>query len=91
MDYIKKIRKLLDSKTKSKLLWLVAFSIFLSIVETIGISAIMPFIDIATNFDTIHSNQYYQWAFELFDFENSINGNVNFAIAFGLTLFGFYL
>ncbi len=91
MNYIKKIRKLLDSKTKNKLLWLVVFSIFLSIVETIGISAIMPFIDIATNFDTIHSNQYYQWAFELFGFENDINGNVNFAIAFGLTLFGFYL
>jgi ATP-binding cassette subfamily B protein len=51
----------------------------------------MPFIDIATNFDTIHSNQYYQWAFELFGFENNTNGNVNFAIAFGLTLFGFYL
>ena len=91
MEYIKKIRKLLDSKTKSKLLWLVVFSIFLSIVETIGVSAIMPFIDIATNFNTIHSNQYYQWAFEFFGFENGINGNVNFAIAFGLTLFGFYL
>ena len=91
MNYIKKLRELLDSKTNHKLLWLVAFSIFVSIVETIGISAIMPFIDIATNFDNIHSNQYYQWAFEFFGFENSVNGNVNFAITFGLALFGFYL
>jgi ATP-binding cassette, subfamily B, bacterial PglK len=91
MDYIKKLKELLDIETKRKLMWLVAFSIFVSIVETIGITAIMPFIDIATNFDNIHSNQYYQWVFNFFDFNNSENGNVNFSIAFGLTLIGFYL
>jgi len=87
MEYFRKLRGLLDKNTKRELLWLVAFSIFVSIVETIGISAIMPFIDIATNFDTIRSNQYYQWVFKFFGFDS----NVNFSIAFGLTLFGFYL
>jgi ATP-binding cassette, subfamily B, bacterial PglK len=91
MDYIQKLRQLLDRSTKRKLLWLVIFSIFVSIVETIGIAAIMPFIDIATNFDAIHSTQHYQWAFELFGFENNTSGNVNFTISFGLTLFVFYL
>jgi ATP-binding cassette subfamily B protein len=91
MDYIQKLLQLLDRSTKRKLLWLVFFSIFVSIVETIGIAAIMPFIDIATNFDAIHSTQHYQWAFELFGFENNTNGNVNFAISFGLALFVFYL
>ena len=91
MNYIQKLRLLLDRKTKRHLLWLVFFSVFISVVETIGISAIMPFIDIATNFDNIQSNQYYQWAFELFGFDSSANGNVNFAIAFGLVLFGFYV
>lgn len=87
MDYIHKIHSLLNSKTRRRLLWLVVFSIFVSIVEAIGISAIMPFIDIASNFDTIHSNQYYQWIFHFFSFRN----DVDFAITFGLVLFGFYV
>ena len=91
MDYIKNLRELLDKKTKSKFLWLVLFSIFVSVIETIGISAIMPFIDIATNFDNIHDNQYYQWIFTLFDFDSGEGGNVDFAIAFGFILFGFYI
>jgi len=67
--------------------WLILFSVFVSVVEAIGISAIMPFIDIATNFDNIHSNQYYQKAFIFFAFDD----DVNFAIVFGILLFGFYL
>jgi ABC-type multidrug transport system fused ATPase/permease subunit len=66
---------------------LILFSVFVSVVETIGISAIMPFIDIATNFDNIHSNQYYQWVFDFFNFEKE----VNFTIVFGFVLLGFYV
>jgi ATP-binding cassette subfamily B protein len=87
MNYIQKLRLLLDKKDKRHLAWLVLFSVFVSAVETIGIAAIMPFIDIATNFDNIHSNQYYQWVFDFFGFERE----VNFAIVFGLVLFGFYV
>ncbi|CAC9995304.1 ABC transporter ATP-binding protein [thiotrophic endosymbiont of Bathymodiolus puteoserpentis (Logatchev)] len=87
MNYFQKLRQLLDRETKRHLLWLVVFSIFVSVVETIGISAIMPFIDISVNFDSIHQNQYYQWIFVFFGFEN----DVNFAIVFGLTLVGFYI
>jgi len=87
MEYIKKLQSLLDSDTKRKFGWLIAFSIFVSIIEAIGISAIMPFIEIATNFDSIHSNQYYQAAYSFFKFQNE----VNFAIIFGLTLAAFYL
>ena len=87
MNYFQKLRSLLDKKTKTHLLWLVVFSIFLSVVEVVGVSAIMPFIDIAINFESIHSNQYYQRIFDFFIFES----DVDFAIAFGLVLFGFYL
>lgn len=87
MQYIQKLRQLLDKKTKHHLLWLVVFSIFVSIIETVGISAIMPFIDVATNFESVHSNKYYQWVFHFFGFEKE----VNFAIVFGLVLFGFYI
>jgi len=87
MNYIEKISLLLDKKDKKRLSWLVLFSIFISVIETIGISAIMPFIDIATNFDNIHSNKYYQWAFGFFDFHREID----FVITFGWTLLCFYL
>ena len=87
MRYFQKLRALLNIETKRRLLWLATFSIFLSIVEVVGISSIMPFIDIATNFQTIHDNTYYQWSFTFFAFDSE----VNFVIAFGLVLFGFYL
>jgi ATP-binding cassette, subfamily B, bacterial PglK len=87
MNYLKKLIVILDQENKNRVLLLIAFSIFVSIVETIGISAIMPFIDIATNFDNIHSNQYYRWLFISFDFED----NVNFAISFGVSLLVFYI
>lgn len=87
MGYIRKLGLLLDKKAYRYLIWLVIFSVFLSFIETIGISAVLPFIDIATNFNTISSNQYYHWIFNYLGFEK----NVNFAIFFGLVLFCFYI
>ena len=87
MNYIQKLRLLLDKKAKRHFLWLVLFSIFVSVIEAVGISAIMPFIDIATNFEVIQSNQYYHWTFKFFSFDSE----VNFSIAFGLVLIFFYI
>ena len=87
MNYFQKLNTLLDRKTKRHLLRLVAFSVFVSVIEAVGISAIMPFIEIATNFESIQKNQYYQWIFDFFSFEKE----VNFAIFFGLFLVGFYV
>ena len=85
--YIQKIRWLLNRGSQKRFLWLVLFSVFISIVEAVGISAIMPFIDAATNFDTIQANTYYQWLFVFFNFEKE----VNFVIAFGFALVFFYV
>ena len=62
-------------------------SVFISIIETVGISAIMPFIDIAINFEKIQNNQYYRLFYDFLNFEQE----VDFAISFGLLLFLFYL
>lgn len=62
------------------------FSIFISLVETIGISAIMPFINVAINFDNIFINEYFQNAYSYFNFDNE----VDFIIAFGFLLLAFY-
>jgi len=74
-------------ETRAKFIWLVVFSIAVSIVEVVGVSAVMPFVDIATNFDRIHSNQYYQWLFIFLNFEKE----VDFAIFIGLLLIVFYI
>ena len=87
MKYIQKLRFLLDKKDQSHLIWLVLFSVFISMIETVGISAVMPFIDIATNFDNIEKNQYYRSIFRFFGFDRDID----FVIAFGILLFCFYL
>ncbi len=55
-------------------------------IETIGISAIMPFMSVATDFNMIHSHVYYQTVYDFFDFRS----NVSFVVAFGIVLILFY-
>ena len=82
-----KLHSLLTHRDKQFLLGLLFFSILISIVETIGISIIMPFIALATDFTLIESNKYYQDIFELLHFQSEIN----FIVSFGMLLIAFYL
>ena len=84
---LNKLRYVLTRRDKQFLLFLLLFSIVISVIETIGISIIMPFIAIATDFTLIHSNQYYQMVYEFFRFDNE----VKFVIIFGVALIFFYL
>lgn len=81
-----KLLLLLSKSDKKYLLLLVLFSIFISMIETIGITAIMPFISVASDFSIINSNKYFKFIYELFSFENQIS----FIIIFGFTLIIFY-
>ena len=63
------------------------FSIVVSIIETVSISAIMPFIDVVTNFENIYSNEYYKFLFDEIGFEKEID----FAIFLGFIILVFYL
>lgn len=87
MRYIKKIRQILDANDEKRLYWLVFFSFVVSLVETLGISAIMPFVDIATDFSKVHSNNYYSSIYRFFNFEVELD----FVVWFGYSLFLFYL
>ena len=87
MKYIQQLRFLFDKKDKVNLLILVLFSVFMSLMEAVGISIIMPFIDVATNFSTVTSNKYYSTIYTFFGFEKELN----FAISFGFALVAFYL
>ena len=84
---ISKLRSLLTKRDKQFLLGLLFFSIIISIIETVGISAIMPFIAIATDFTLIHSNEYYRYIYEFFSFDKE----VLFVISFGVVLIFFYI
>ncbi|PHS56350.1 MAG: ABC transporter ATP-binding protein [Sulfurimonas sp.] len=84
---IKKLRSLLTRRDKQFLLGLFFFSIIISIIETAGISVIMPFIAVATDFNLIHTNEYYAYVYNIFSFNN----DVNFVIVFGIVLIFFYI
>lgn len=84
---ISKLRSLLTKRDKQFLLGLLFFSILISIIETVGISVIMPFIAVATDFTLIHSNEYYRYIYEFFSFDKE----VLFVISFGVVLIFFYI
>jgi len=65
----------------------VLFSIFIAVIETIGVTAIMPFISVASDFSVVESNQYYKWVYDLFEFSSPID----FVLIFGIVLILFYL
>lgn len=62
-------------------------SFFLSIIETVGISAIMPFISTASNPEVIHTNQYYKMAYDFF----GLTSYKEFIVLFGTLLVLFYI
>jgi len=84
---IAKLKSLLTRRDKQFLLGLLFFSIIISIIETVGISVIMPFIAVATDFNLIHTNEYYLKIYEIFNFNNE----VEFVISFGVVLVLFYI
>jgi len=84
---LKKLNLLLSRHDKKFLVFLLGFSIFVSIIETIGISVIMPFIAVASDFHIIHSNEYYDFFYNLFGFQS----NSSFVISFGIVLILFYV
>lgn len=82
-----KLRTLLTTKDKEFIFVLLLFSIIISIIEMIGISAIMPFISVASDFETIEAKRYFSVPYHYFGFTSP----QGFVIAFGVILLFFYL
>ena len=87
MSILKKLSSLLTKHDKKFLLFLVFFSVFIAVIETIGIAAIMPFISIASDFTLIESNEYYKAIYEFFRFSSYLD----FVIVFGVLLVFYYI
>jgi len=82
----KKLSKLLTKKQKIIFFVLLALTIFLSLIETVGISAIMPFITVASN-PAILDEGNYKTAYDFLGFTDKNS----FIIVFGLAIVAFYL
>lgn len=87
MQAIRKLNALLTRHDKRFLSVLLLFSIVISLIETVGVSAIMPFIAVAGNFSLIHEHSYYEAVYRWFGFHRESD----FVIAFGVGLIVFYL
>lgn len=84
---IKKLRAITSKKDKLFLLFLLILSIVLSLIETIGITSIMPFITLASDPSKILQNEYSKIVYSFFGFKNPIN----FMVLFGVLLVIFYI
>lgn len=83
---LKKLFNLLSVKQRVYLIVLFGLTLFLSLVETVGISIIMPFISVASNPDLIDHGIYKK----IYDFFSFPTKN-NFVLWFGIAIVLFYL
>ncbi|MFA5216251.1 ATP-binding cassette domain-containing protein [Sulfuricurvum sp.] len=81
-----KLFSILTKHDKRFLFILVFISIAVSLMEMVGVGAILPFISIAGNFTNIHTNTYIEKLYPFFHFHN----DVNFVITIGIILLIFY-
>jgi len=86
LSTIAKLYRMISAKHKMQLGLITVLTIGLSLVETLGISAIMPFISIASNPDLLNEGLYRR-AFELFNFYD----RNTFIIYFGFAIIAFYI
>ena len=84
--FFTKLFSILTLHDKKFLLFLVLVSIIISLIEMVGVTAILPFITIASNFTAIHTNPYIETVYQFLDFHNDIH----FVMAVGSILLLFY-
>ncbi|MDQ1327638.1 MAG: ATP-binding cassette, subfamily bacterial PglK, partial [Candidatus Poribacteria bacterium] len=59
----------------------------IAVIETLGVSVIMPFLTLANDLALIHSNVYFNYVYTLLSFENE----KSFILTFGVAILVFYL
>lgn len=81
------LNSVLDNKDKNRLMYLFFFALFIALVETVGVTVLMPYISLANDFTLIESNQYYKYAYQLLGFKQPIY----FIISFGYLIICFFI
>lgn len=86
-EIIGKTVSLIDKQKKRSGWLLILFAVMVSLIEVAGISLIMPFVQVAIDFEQIHTNRYFEYLYTRFAFES----DVSFVVFFGVCLIVFYL
>jgi len=86
-DYLKKLNEILSKRDKLFLYALFLFSLLIALIETIGVSIIMPYISLANDLTQIEQNVYYTYVYDYFRF----NDPIRFVIIFGVFIVFFYI
>ena len=84
MDLFSKVNYILNRKQKIRLVMLVIIIFIGGIMELIGVTAIMPFVNVLMNPDEIRTNQYYSFFYDLFQLQS--NNQFLFLMAMALAL-----
>ncbi|MDD3267674.1 MAG: ABC transporter ATP-binding protein [Burkholderiales bacterium] len=67
--FYKSIINIIEEKEKRKFPFVIVISIMASILETLTISSIFPFMSLVTNPDRVH-DKYYKYIYDLFNFNS---------------------
>lgn len=84
--FIKNIISLLDKRDRIFFICLLALSVVISMIEFVGISAIIPFISIITDNSIVINNRYLHYFYDFFNFQSI----PDFIIIFGLLLVAYF-
>lgn len=85
--FFSKLFAILTHHDKKFLAFLLLISVIVSLIEMVGVGAILPFITIAANFSAIHTSSYIEPLYKWGRFES----DQNFIMTVGVVLIGFYL
>ncbi len=86
-NMISKINSILDHRQKRELLGVLFVVFFTTIMELVGVTAILPFINIILDSSVIQSNKYLKMLYDIGNF----NSDVNFLIFIAVALIIIYI
>lgn len=80
MKTIRKIAYIFTKKQKRRFVFVIFIIAGGSILELLGVSAILPFINIISDKSIIHTNQVYSWLYDLFKVESDLQFMIGTAV-----------
>ena len=73
LDVIRKLRTIYDKKQQIKFLFLFCLIVISGFLELVGISLILPFINVVMNPEIIMTNKYLNFVYSFFNISNTTN------------------
>lgn len=82
MELFRKVNYILNKKQKIRLIILITLIMIGGVMELVGIAAILPFVNVLTKPELIHTKQYYSFFYNLFH----LNSDRQFLFIMAITL-----